>query len=195
MPLLQEYSMKAVAFIAPRFHRDDKDVPSTTRERLCTWGELLKMHDSGCIDIQSHSYEHRYIPRWPEPIQIFGEDQAVIDQLRGPTQSIAEDFRAAKKTIEDRLGNTIRHLAFVKYVGSKEAVEIGRECGYESFWWGYLPRHEGNRLGQGANRIIRVDGWYLRRLPGLGRRPLGEILKEKYGARVRQVFGSNGRGY
>ena len=184
LPLLQKYSMKAVAFIAPRFHREDNEVSSLPGQRLCTWQELLEMHRSGCVDIQSHTYEHRYIPRWPEPIPIFGEDSSVIDKLRGPSQSIAGDFEAAKRTIEDRLGKTIRHLAFVKYVGSEKAIEIGKKCGYQSFWWGYLPRHDGNRLGQGANQITRVDGWYLRRLPGNYRRPLGEILREKYGARL-----------
>jgi peptidoglycan/xylan/chitin deacetylase (PgdA/CDA1 family) len=195
LPLLKKYSMKAVAFIAPRFHRQDDDVSPDFGERLCTWGELHKMHESGCIDIQSHTYEHRYIPRWPEPIQILGEDPAVIEQLRGPSQSVTEDFSAAKKTIEKRLGKIVRHMAFVKYVGSEEAVDIGKECGFDSFWWGYLPHHEGNRLGHGADRIIRVDEWYLRRLPGVGRRALSEIMKERYGTRLRHLFGSKGGGY
>jgi peptidoglycan/xylan/chitin deacetylase (PgdA/CDA1 family) len=184
LPLLQDYSMKVVAFVAPRLHREDQDVPSGPGQRLCTWRELLEMHESGCVDIQSHSYEHRYVPRWPEPIIVLGEDPSVVDRLRGPIQSIAEDFSAAKKTIEDRLSKTIRHLAFVKYVGSDEAIEIGKKCGYQSFFWGYLPRHDGNRPGQGTDRITRVDGWYLRRLPGTGRRPLGEIFRERFGSRL-----------
>ena len=186
LPLLQNYSMKVVAFIAPRLHREDQDVPSGPGQRLCTWRELLEMHESGCVDIQSHSYEHRYVPRWPEPIIVLGEDPSVVDRLRGPIQSIAEDFAAAKMTIEDRLSKTIRHLAFVKYVGSNEAIEIGKKCGYQSFFWGYLPRHDGNRPGQGTDRITRVDGWYLRRLPGTGRRPLGEIFRERFGSRFRR---------
>ena len=189
-PLLQKHSMKAVAFIAPRFHRENNNVSSAPCQRLCTWQELLEMHRSGCIDIQSHTFEHRYIPRWPEPIPVFGEDPSVIDKLRGPDQSIAGDFQAAKNAIEDRLGKTISHMAFVKYVGSNEAVEIGKKCGFQSFWWGYLPRHDGNRPGQGANRITRVDQWYLRRLPGNGRLPLRIILRKRYGARLPRVFRS-----
>jgi peptidoglycan/xylan/chitin deacetylase (PgdA/CDA1 family) len=184
LPLLRAYSMQAVAFIAPRFHRDDREVSAIAGQRLCSWRELSDMHASGCVDIQSHTYEHRYVPRWPEPIPITGEDPSVIEKLRGPSQSIAEDFHAAKVIIEERLGKTVRHMAFVKYVGSKEAVEIGKTCGFESFWWGYLPYHDGNRPGRGANRIIRVDGWYLQRLPGIVRRPLSVILKARYGARI-----------
>jgi peptidoglycan/xylan/chitin deacetylase (PgdA/CDA1 family) len=184
LPLLQEYSMQAVAFIAPRFHRDDTEVSAIAGQRLCTWRELSDMQESGCVDIQSHTYEHRYVPRWPEPIPITGEDPSVIEKLRGPRRSIAEDFKAAKATIKERLGKTARHMAFVKYVGTEEAVEIGKKCGYESFWWGYLPHHDGNRPGRSANRIIRVDGWYLQRLPGIDRRPLGAILKARYGARI-----------
>jgi hypothetical protein len=87
-------------------------------------------------------------------------------------------------TIEERLNNAVRNMAFVKYVGSEAAVDIRKKCGYESFWWGYLPHSDGNRPGRGANRIMRIDGWTLTRLPGIDRRPLGVILKTRYGARI-----------
>ena len=187
LPLLREYQMKAVAFVAPGLHRDEQNVPVGDGERLCTWQELKRLDDSGYVDVQSHSFEHRYIPRWPEPVTILGEDPTVAASLLGPSQSIGADFSAARDMLEERIGKSVRHLCFVKYIGSDEAIAIGKECGYHSFWWGYLPRHSGNRPGRGTDRITRIDGWYLRRLPGNGRRPLGQIMRERYFGRLSKI--------
>ena len=185
--------MTAVAFIVPGFHVNDSGDTPVGAPRLCTWDELKIMHDSGHVDIQSHTYEHRYVPRWPEPIPITGADSRSIDILRGPDQAISDDFRLARSTIESKIGKKVHHLAFVKFEGSDDAIEIGLDCGYRSFWWGYLPNHDGNCPGQSTSRIARLDAIYLRRLPGNGRRSLTNILTERFGSRLsqswRRIFG------
>ena len=181
-PLLRKYRATAVAFVAPRFHAEE----STPRDDAggyplpCTWGQMREMHRSGHVDFQSHGLEHRYLPRWPEPIEMTGIDPEWILARRGPPLSIAEDLRLSKETLEEKLDKPIHHLAFVKYKGTDEALRIGAKCGYRAFWWGYLPRHPGNGPGQPASHVARIDGFYLRRLPGSGRLPLTRILRERY---------------
>ncbi|HEX9934272.1 MAG TPA: polysaccharide deacetylase family protein, partial [bacterium] len=52
-PLLKQYGMKAVAFVAPHW---------IGRDGLITWPQAIEMHQSGSIDFQSHGFTHRRIP-------------------------------------------------------------------------------------------------------------------------------------
>lgn len=184
-PLLQRFSMKAVAFIAPRFHGNTNDA---TDARCCTWDELREMHASGVVDVQSHTYSHRYVPRWPEPAMLLGPDAERVEAMRGEPMDLAEDLSRAKQVIETRLDKHVRHLAFPRYNGSAAAIEVGRSLGYEAFWWGVLPHRPLNRPGDPATHIVRLSGEFVRRLPGPDRRPLTAILAERYGSSLRRVL-------
>jgi hypothetical protein len=138
------------------------------------------MHESGTIDFQSHTYEHRYLPRWPEPISLEGSAPEVVESLRGLALAIREDFRLSKEILEQKLNKPIRHLAFPRFTGTTEALHIGGECGYEGFWWGAMSHCPDNRPGQSLNYIVRLKPQFLRRLPGKGRMPLTEVLCEIY---------------
>jgi len=183
-PLLQQYGMKSVAFIATRFQIEDPDdslcASKSGLPSLLSWSEICKMHESGIIDFQSHTHEHRYIPRWPEAGDPEGLDPKITRSLRGPALSIAEDFRIAKEMLEQRLNKTVRHLAFPRFNGTRQALSIGKVLGYAAFWWGVLPHRSDNRPGHSPSYIVRCDGRYLRRLPGEGRIALGEIMVNKY---------------
>ena len=188
-PLLKEYGFRAVAFIAPSFH--DGAPEGTDQGRACTWDELAEMHASGVIDVQSHTLEHRLMRRWPEPAPICG----VVNgpHIAPPTTlySMREDFRLAKALIESRLGNRVRHLCFPCYDGTTEAIEAARSVGYESFWWGVLPRVPDNRPAENAaHHIVRVSDEFLRRLPGDGRVSLVPILRARYGHSFRRLRNS-----
>lgn len=190
-PLLREYGMNAVAFIVAGFHAESSNAEFMAHEhRPCQWDEVREMDESGHVDFQSHTLEHRYVPRWPERVMLTGADPDLIDSLCGPERTIKEDFELSKQIIEEKLQKAVRHLCFVKYQGSAEAVQLGRECGFESFWWGYLPNHSGNHPGQSPNRIARIDAEYLRRLPGQGRISLRRILRSRYGSTLQRAFGS-----
>jgi hypothetical protein len=138
------------------------------------------MHTSGIIDFQSHTFEHRYVPRWPETSDPAGSDAEYVQALRGPGLPLAEDLQLAKELLEQRLHKTVWHLAFPQYKGTKEALRIGREIGYRAFWWGTLPRHPGNRPGQSPSYVSRVTGEFIRRLPGDRREPMRRILYARY---------------
>ena len=61
-PLLSDYSMKAVAFLAPAW---------IGREGLVDWPQIQEMHGSGTVDFQAHSYSHSRIPVSPKIVDFF----------------------------------------------------------------------------------------------------------------------------
>ncbi len=184
-PLLRKYDMRAVAFIAPRFH--SAFAQRQIDQRCCTWGELHEMHASGHVDVQSHTFSHRYVARWPEPAALIGADPAAIEAMRGCALSLADDLRRARDILEERLGKRIRHLAFPRYNGTEEAIAVGRSIGYEGFWWGVLPGRPLNRPGDPPTHIVRLSGEFVRRLPGPYRRSLAAILAQRYGHSLRRA--------
>jgi peptidoglycan/xylan/chitin deacetylase (PgdA/CDA1 family) len=177
-PLLRAYAQRAVAFIAPRFHADEApDVP----DRPCTWGELAEMHASGLVDVQSHTFEHRYVPGWPEPLALTGVAPRFAGRGTQPL-TMAEDFRLARETIEARLGKRVRHLAFPRFDATPEAERIARDCGYAGLWRGMVPRRPINAPGEGGGTIVRAGGELARRLPGSGRATLAATLRRRSAA-------------
>lgn len=181
-PLLREYGQRAIAFIAPGLHIDACD--HIRSDRLCTWEEIQRMHTSGVFDFQSHTYEHRLVARWPQPWPLTGVDDALVQQARGNALPLAEDLRRARETIEQRLEKRVEHLAFPNYRATAEAVAVAIEVGYRGLWWGTCPRRPWNVPGDSADRIVRISGEFLRRLPGAGRRSLRSILRDRYAASV-----------
>ncbi len=181
-PLLKKYGAKVVAFIAPGLHPEAASAPMACRLRPCTWSELEIMHQSGHVDFQAHTFEHRYVPRWPEPMILTGSDPELVSSLRGVPLSMRDDFRRSRRTIEEKLGKRVAHLAFPKWQGTADALAVGAWCGFQAFWWGYLTGHRGNKPGQSPHRVARIDSIYLRRLPGKGRLSVGAALKKRFSA-------------
>lgn len=183
LPLLGEFGFLAVAFICPGLHREassDAGGEAQGHGGLCDWSQIKQMHDSGRIDFQPHTHSHRYVPAWPRALPLSGVDEKVADERRPKTAPLAEDLRSAKETIEQRLGKRAVHMAFPQYYGTDPAVRIGRDLGYRGFWWGVLPGRAMNHPGQSADRIVRVSGEFVRRLPGDGRVPLKQIARMRY---------------
>lgn len=79
-PLLRRFRMRAVLFVIPGLVSDDDTTYPTIADvdgggasieavvnrrhvqPLCTWRELAIMHESGLVDIQSHSLRHLRVP-------------------------------------------------------------------------------------------------------------------------------------
>lgn len=186
-PLLKEYNHKAVAFICPGLHREPDAPDAQPDGGLCDWQQIIEMHDSGLVDFQPHTNSHRYIPDWPRPLPMAGVDESVADQRRPPEAALQDDLREAKQTLESRLRKIAKHLAFPQYDGIQDAVTTARALGYRAFYWGVLPGKALNRPGDdsdASDRIVRVSGEFLRRLPGEGRINLRHLLGKRYGKRL-----------
>lgn len=178
-PLLKQFGYKAVVFIAPRFH--EPVLPELQHFlKPLQWQQLQEMHNSGVFDFQSHTLEHRYVPRWPEFVELAGADYRVIQSLLQTPLDMETDFGLAKQIIEKKLGKTVRHLAFPKFFGTDEALAIGRKLGYEGFWWGALPGRPGNDFNGDSAYIVRLEAQFLHCLPGKGRISLGTVLVRRY---------------
>jgi hypothetical protein len=107
------------------------------------------------------------------PIALDGVAPELEQHLRSSAQSLADDFRKAKATLEAKLpGKVVKHLAFPAYDGTPEGVAAARACGYEAWYWGLLPRRPLNRPGASPFHVARLSHEYLRRLPGMQRNSL-----------------------
>jgi peptidoglycan/xylan/chitin deacetylase (PgdA/CDA1 family) len=177
LPLLREYRARALAFVAPGMHFDRpprgfEDVLA----RPMTWNELRELHASGLVDVESHTYESRYLPQWPTPIALDGVDPRLEAELRGAALSLDDDLRAAKAKLETELpGKVVKHIAFPAYEGTAEGVDAAVRCGYEACHWGLLPRRPLNEPKTSTLQIARLSHEYLRRLPGEGRASLAAL--------------------
>lgn len=179
-PLLQEYEQKAVIFIAPALHNDSGDDLDPSWLRPMTWAQLEQIHASGLVQIQSHTLESRYVPRWPMPMSLDGCHPAVEAARRGAPLPLADDLRAARDMIESRLpGARVRHIAFPAYDGTDEAMRIAEQTGHLSCFWGMLPSRPDNLPGMTPFQISRIGGEYLRRLPGTGRVSTLDLLRRR----------------
>lgn len=179
-PLLQQYRQKAVIFVAPALHEEMNDHLDPGLPRPMSWEQLRELHDSALVQVQSHTYESRYIPRWPEPVPLDGCHPLVEAARRGPPLPLEQDLRAARELLESRLpGNRAVHLAFPAYDGSDAALEAARGAGYESCYWGMLRQRPDNTAGLTPYGISRIGGEYLRRLPGAGRVSMAELVRRR----------------
>jgi len=191
-PLLKEYGHKAVAFICPGLHREpdhaEADAAGGAAEisggGLCDWRQIQAMHDSGHIDFQPHTDSHRYIPDWPRPLPLAGVRDDVTDRRRPAEVSLADDLRRAKAQLDQRLNKNCQHMAFPQYHGTDAAVQTARQIGYQGFWWGVLPNRPMNQVGDPPERIVRISGEFVRRLPGENRVGLTSLIKARYGGRL-----------
>jgi len=187
-PLLERFGARGVAFVAPRFHGSQALAlgPASHPRRPCTFDELREMDASGFVDVQSHSYEHRFLPRWPEPIGLAGIDDAYLD-VRGEALPVGEDFRIAREVLEHELGKPIRHLAYPRFQGTASSLSAAREAGYRAVWGGPVAGRPLNHPDHDTSMVVRLSGEFLRRLPGTGRVPLATVLRDRYLGRVRHL--------
>ena len=178
LPLLKRYRMKALAFVAPGMHFDR--VPAGfdgVTNRPMTWDELREVHASGLVDVESHTYESRYLPEWPLPIALDGVASELEGHLRHAALPLLEDLRVAKARLEAQLPRKIvKHLAFPAYDGTAAGIDAAQQCGYEACHWGLLPGRPVNGSGASPLHVARLSHEYLRRLPGERRDTLMDFV-------------------
>jgi peptidoglycan/xylan/chitin deacetylase (PgdA/CDA1 family) len=181
-PVLRDLGLCATAFVCPPFHPAAAAAPPPG-DRVpppCTVGQLREMDASGCVRIESHTFSHRYLPRYPQTANLVGVGPGWTTTHRPAPTSVPEELRAAQAALTEWLGRPVRHLAFPQYDGTNEAVAAGRALGYAGFWWGVHPGQPGNRVGDDPARIVRISGEFVERLPGPGRRTLRDILRARW---------------
>lgn len=187
-PALQAYQQKAVLFVSPALHRAAAQ-ETATDNRPCTWEELREMHQSGLVDIQSHTLEHRSLQNWPTPLPLMGADNANIAARRDVPRTMREDLALARQMLEQNLDKRVRHLAWPCYYSDPASIDIALQAGYDGLWTGTLPHIPIMRMGGDIRKIVRISGEFVRRLPGKGRESLYNILKTRYKGALQKIKG------
>lgn len=180
LPLLERYGMPAVAFVAPGLHADTYGDDDRSEVRPMTWNELRAVHASGLVEVQSHTLESRFVPRWPAPAPLAGVAPRIETPRRGAPRPFAEDLAASRAELEARLpGARVDQLAFPMYQGTEGAVATAVALGFRACHWGLLPRHPLNPAGSSALRISRLSDEFVERLPGDGRCSFADLVAER----------------
>jgi peptidoglycan/xylan/chitin deacetylase (PgdA/CDA1 family) len=83
-PLLRQYGLTAIAYVIPGRITD-----ATTDSPLVTWSELVALHASGVVDVQSHTYSHSMIFTDPQIVDFVQPGYASTPYLNRPQRSPA----------------------------------------------------------------------------------------------------------
>jgi hypothetical protein len=155
-------------------------------------------HDSiglrkACADFVSQNgnedfFKHK---RWKKRMDRFVKDVfsnfAHETRYETPTErdnALRRDFREAKKILEEKLEDKKAcHFCFPYFSGCSLAIEISAQEGYlTNSWGGILPKF--TKFYKNPIHIPRFNSLYIWRLPGRGRKSLGEVLRLKYSVEI-----------
>lgn len=94
-------------------------------------------------------------------------------------KAILKDLVDSKREIERRLpGKIVRHFSYPWFRGSARAAQLSAEAGYVSNAWGsLLPNFV--RESHLPIPVARLTSFYIWRLRGKGRKPIGEVLQKR----------------
>jgi len=167
-PLLKKYGFKAILFVIAGLVPDDETVyPNLNdvwagdagiedvcgreaRQPLCTWRELVTMHRSGVVDVQSHSLTHAKVPVSDEAVDFVSPrfDPCFFGHVDLPLCAI-DDPEAPARLL--RPGAPVYHSV------PRLAGVPGRfaDDGIARNLIQYVERH-------GAERFFEKRGWRLR---------------------------------
>ncbi len=178
-PLLKHFEVRAAAFVAPGMHLEVEAPDQTARPM--TWEEMREIQATGLVDFHSHTLESRYVARWPRIVPLSGCEPTLELARRGPPRSLAEDLALSRVILQGHLSPAPSdQLAFPMYDGTAEAVELARAIGFRACYWGLMAGRPLNRPGDSPFHISRMSHEFLRRLPGVGRITLADLLATRW---------------
>ena len=93
--------------------------------------------------------------------------------------AILFEMTESRRILEERISRPVLDFAYPWTIGSSLAIELSREAGYRSNFWGPLGGVRINRFGQDPFLVARIKADYIFRLPGKGRKTLLDILMFK----------------
>ena len=93
-----------------------------------TWDELRELHASGLVDVESHTYESRYVPEWPVPIPL---DGVAPDSKRG---SVTRRCRCSRTCGWPRRGSGAAPGKIVKHLVSRLRGHFPWSRGSSEMW-------------------------------------------------------------
>lgn len=115
-PLLKKYNMKATFYIMPNFvgRRDDPNRKGTPGD-YATWEQLTEMHESGLINIGSHTMDH-----------------AELTNKKYKEVDLSYQISNSKNIIQKKLGIKVRDFCYPYGKYNDEIVKLVKEAGYDT---------------------------------------------------------------
>lgn len=135
-PILKQLNMKATIFVIGSVMRENNNSPYTPNAfPKLSWEQSREMHNSGLIEIQSHTYDlHKKDRSYNERIDavikgpIYQDGTLeTIDQYYNRTK---DDLNKNKRMIEEKIGNTVVAFAYPYGAYSSDSEKILKETGH-----------------------------------------------------------------
>lgn len=98
---------------------------------------------------------------------------------------VYEDLEKAREVIQNKLDkNAGNHLCLPWTIGNNQTINVLKELGIKSCFWGVLKKKTINRTGDDPYFISRIKNDFIYRLPGNKRKPLFSIYSYKIKRRI-----------
>lgn len=164
MPLYESRSLLA----GPLRYFDDE-----TLRQIC----IQYVAEHGGPDFFSHNGSHRKLLRLVRDYRNNRGEQGRFQTADERDKAMARELEGSKQLIEEKLpGHRVRHHGYPWWSGCDQALELSKEIGYDTNFWGRLLRRATNRPGDDPFHIVRLRDYYIFRLPGDGRKSLLSTL-------------------
>ena len=168
LPLLKKYSMKMVFSIIGKNTDDFTRIPDDNIDYShVTWGQLNEMLDSGCVEVQNHSYNlHKYTKSRIGCNQKYNESNSDYERL------LTEDVGKLQTEIFQMTGKTPTTFSYPYGASCKNTDIILKKLGFKASL----------TCDYGINRITRDNKclFGLKRICRSHNHRIGKLLTEAY---------------
>jgi peptidoglycan/xylan/chitin deacetylase (PgdA/CDA1 family) len=167
MPLYESRSLLAGP---PRYFDDE------TLRRIC----IQHVAEHGGPDFFAHKSSHRELFNMARDYRNTRGERGRHQTAHERDKAMVRELEGSKKLIEEKLpGHRVRHFCYPWWNGCEQALRLSKIIGYDTNFWGRLPRRAINRPGDDPFQIVRLRDYYIYRLPGDDRRSLFSLLTDR----------------
>jgi peptidoglycan/xylan/chitin deacetylase (PgdA/CDA1 family) len=143
-----------------------------------------------CKDIYNYSISHNISKKsWKKEIRKFMTESSNPEKYfylePNSQKDVYEDLKKAREIIQGKLDNNAgNHLCLPWTIGNNETINVLKELGIKSCFWGVLKQKKINKPGDDPYFISRIKNDFIFRLPGKGRKKLFSIYNYKLKRRI-----------
>jgi peptidoglycan/xylan/chitin deacetylase (PgdA/CDA1 family) len=167
-PLLKKYNMKIVMSIIVKDTDDFTDTPSNNADYShVTWEQLTEMIDSGCVEVQNHTYDLHYMRNGRT-----GCFQSRNETYEKYEEFVTEDIRRAQDEITQHTGAKPNAFSYPYGQYGDDIDSILKKLGFSATF----------TCDYGINIISKQDMslYNLKRISRFHNYNIGRLLKDGY---------------
>lgn len=142
-----------------------------------------------CRDIYQNSTSENPTTNWRLEIKKIVSDKAEMTKYftfeQNSMHDVKQDLMIARQIIQSKLDqNAGNHLCLPWTIGNETTINICKEIGIKSCFWGVLENKKINKAADDPFFICRLKNDFICRLPGKGRKSLNSIYLYKIKRRL-----------